>query len=76
MCLGFNLGWAELRLIFANTYRKFDMEVAEERYVLSPFRGPHSLFSLVLYLVLRALSDRSKTSLSPLTIMLLGHYPH
>lgn len=25
MCLGFNLGWAELRMIFAHVYRKFEM---------------------------------------------------
>jgi cytochrome P450 len=35
MCLGFNLGWAELRMIFAHTYRKFDMGLADDRYVLS-----------------------------------------
>ena len=35
MCLGFNLGWAELRMVFAHVYRKFDLEVAAERYVLS-----------------------------------------
>ena len=36
MCLGFNLGWAELRMVTAYTYRKFDLELADERYVLSP----------------------------------------
>ncbi|KAK5057830.1 hypothetical protein LTR84_011831 [Exophiala bonariae] len=30
MCLGFNLGWAELRMVFAHTYRKFDLELADE----------------------------------------------
>lgn len=30
MCLGFNLGWAELRLLFAHVFRKFDMEMADE----------------------------------------------
>lgn len=34
MCLGFNLGWVELRMIFAHTFRKFDLELADERYVL------------------------------------------
>ena len=31
MCLGFNLGWAELRLLFAHTFRKFELEAADER---------------------------------------------
>lgn len=31
MCLGFNLGWAELRLLFAHVFRKFELEVAAER---------------------------------------------
>ena len=35
MCLGFNLGWAELRMVFAHTFRKFDLELADERCVLS-----------------------------------------
>ena len=34
MCLGFNLGWAELRMVFAHIYRKFDLELADERQVL------------------------------------------
>ncbi|KAJ4317379.1 hypothetical protein N0V94_004982 [Neodidymelliopsis sp. IMI 364377] len=29
MCLGINLAWAELRLAFAHTLRKFDMQFAE-----------------------------------------------
>jgi len=51
MCLGFNLGWAELRMIFAYTYRKFDLELADEsprtehlpwRDVFGPYyRGPN-----------------------------------
>lgn len=31
MCLGFNLGWAELRLLFAHVFRKFELEEAAER---------------------------------------------
>ena len=41
MCLGFNLGWAELRMIFAHTYRKFDMELADDRYALSVLSLTH-----------------------------------
>ncbi|KEF63876.1 uncharacterized protein A1O9_01854 [Exophiala aquamarina CBS 119918] len=45
MCLGFNLGWAELRMIFAHTFRKFDLELADERYaLLIPYSFPLSGF--------------------------------
>ncbi|PSN70482.1 cytochrome P450 monooxygenase-like protein [Corynespora cassiicola Philippines] len=48
-CLGINLAWAELRLVFAHVYRKFDLESASPVPDELPFRdtflpfyyGPH-----------------------------------
>ncbi|KAF2030401.1 cytochrome P450 monooxygenase-like protein [Setomelanomma holmii] len=44
MCLGLNLAWAELRLILAHTFRKFDLSLAEPMPGKLPFRDtflPH-----------------------------------
>ncbi|KAH7091937.1 cytochrome P450 monooxygenase-like protein [Paraphoma chrysanthemicola] len=38
MCLGLNLAWAELRLILAHTFRKFDLTLAEPMPEKLPFR--------------------------------------
>lgn len=34
-CLGINLAWMELRLSFAYVFRRFDMELAQGRQVVS-----------------------------------------
>ncbi|KAK0210181.1 cytochrome P450 [Desarmillaria ectypa] len=48
-CIGINLAWCELYLVFANLFRKFDMKIHETRvqdmnfrcHGLSVFRGRH-----------------------------------